>query len=127
MAQIDFIVDDNCWLPAIADSELAHDLTIIISNLLDNACDAVKVAENKSITVFIRQENNEITIRVDDNGVGMAPEVQNRMLELRYSSKGENRGWGMYLVNNIIMRRHGYIEICSEVGAGSSITCVLAA
>ncbi|MEI6286807.1 MAG: ATP-binding protein [Bacillota bacterium] len=124
--QIEFVVDDNSWLPDIPDSELAHDLTIIISNLLDNACDAVKVAEDKSITVLIRQENNEITIRVDDNGVGMSQEIQNRMLELRYSSKGENRGWGMYLVNNIVVRRNGYIEVCSEVGAGSSITCVLA-
>ncbi|MFA6075775.1 MAG: ATP-binding protein [Negativicutes bacterium] len=124
--QIEFAVDDNCWLPEITDSDLAHDLTVIISNLLDNACDAVKAADDKSITVFVRQENAEITIRVDDNGVGMSPEAQNRMFELRFSSKGENRGWGMYLVNNIVVRRNGYIEVCSEVGAGSSITCVLA-
>lgn len=123
--KIDFSIDEKSILPALTDPELVHDIIVIVSNLIDNSSDAVSDSGEKNISALIRQSENEIEIKVEDSGSGMPKEVQNKIFDLKFSTKGENRGWGMHLVKNIVDRRNGYIEICSEEGGGTSITCAI--
>lgn len=123
--KIDFSINEKSALLPLTDQELVYDIIVILSNLIDNASDAVSDSGEKNISALIRQSENEIEIKVDDSGSGMSKEVQDKIFDLKFSTKGENRGWGMHLVKTIVDRRRGYIEICSEEGGGTCLTCVI--
>ncbi len=68
-------------------------------------------------------------LTVSDNGVGMAPEIQERVFEPFYSSRGagEGTGLGLWLVREIVQSLHGVIELRSRVGEGTTVDIFLPA
>ncbi len=102
----------------------------IVVNLLSNARYAVeKKAETsketyqKKITVRLFADNvrNVIIFEVEDNGVGMTPEVMNRCMEPFFTTKtvGEGTGLGLSIVNSITRELKMRIEVESIPKSGS--------
>jgi two-component system, cell cycle sensor histidine kinase and response regulator CckA len=62
-----------------------------------------------------------VSLRVRDTGIGIAPEVRERMFDPFYSTKPRNEGTGLGLSTTaVIVEGHGgHIEVASEPGAGS--------
>lgn len=100
------------------------DLVTIIGNLLDNAMDSMNEKEEppKELTVGIFSASGAMLITVDDTGRGIPPENIDRIFENGFSSKGEGRGTGLYLVKNLVQNYGGTISVESEPGAGTSFT-----
>lgn len=99
------------------------DLVTIIGNLIENAFDAVKGKEDiRQVEVFIGSGQNGITISVDDTGHGMTQEQINLIYEKQYTTKGEGHGIGLRLIQEIVRKNEGYLEIISDPGEGSSFT-----
>jgi signal transduction histidine kinase len=64
--------------------------------------------------------NNQIEIRIQDNGIGMPLEVMNKIFEPFFTTKptGEGTGLGLSMSYDIITKEHhGQIKVDSEVGA----------
>lgn len=63
-------------------------------------------------------------IRVDDSGVGMDGETQQKIFEPFFTTKGRESGTGLGLsvVYNIIKQHGGFVDLYSKPGIGTSFT-----
>jgi len=98
--------------------------TNLINSLLDNA---VKYSKDKPVvTVATGSNNKEITIRIEDNGIGMNKETLNHIFEKFYRAHTGNvhnvKGFGLGLsyVKTMVEAHKGSIKAESVLGKGSS-------
>jgi two-component system, cell cycle sensor histidine kinase and response regulator CckA len=63
-----------------------------------------------------------VCLTVRDNGMGMSPEVQERIFEPFYTTKGVGKGTGLGLATiwHIVTRMGGKINVHSHIGEGTS-------
>jgi len=68
-----------------------------------------------------------VTLAITDTGAGMSPEVEARVFEPFFSTKGmaEATGLGLSTCYGIIKQSGGHIKVCSELGRGSTFTIYL--
>jgi len=71
--------------------------------------------------------DNQVRIRVTDNGVGMSAETLDRVFEPFFTTKPPGEGTGMGLASSygLITRAGGTIDIESELGRGTQVTILL--
>jgi two-component system sensor histidine kinase HydH len=90
-------------------------LTRVLTNLVGNACDAMKSKGRIMISAFGR------TIEVTDSGPGIAPEDARRIFEPFYSSKGAHgTGLGLAIVREIMRQHGGGVLVRSTPGCGAT-------
>lgn len=101
----------------------------ILWNLLSNAFKFTPAGKN--IRVIIDSKPGFVTLAVQDEGVGIAPEKRSVLFE-RFSSNNElsnnhttGTGIGMNLTKELVDLHHGHIEVDSEVGKGTTFTILL--
>lgn len=75
------------------------------------------------------QPGHYVALAVTDTGVGMSPDTVKRIFEPFYTTKTADKGTGLGLstVAQIIKRHHGFIEVQSSVGEGTTFTMLLPA
>ncbi|MFD3449395.1 DcuS/MalK family sensor histidine kinase [Microbacteriaceae bacterium 4G12] len=117
---IELLVSEDSYLPEPDDEGIIHELITIVGNLIDNALAAVADCECKQVRVSI-QSRDKLMIKVTDTGKGIKKEDMDKVFVKGYSTKGENRGYGLYLVNESIKRIRGTINIDSVLGKGTTI------
>lgn len=102
-------------------------LAQVVSNLLSNA--AKYTPPGGTITVDLKEEDGQAVISVQDNGMGIPPEVLPQLFTL-FVQAGRERapgagglGIGLWLVKRLVDLHHGSIEARSEgPGRGSTFT-----
>lgn len=95
----------------------SDDLVVIIGNLIDNSLEAFqgKDIENRKINVKIYEDDDKIVIGVSDNAGGIDPDIKKRMFKRGVSSKkGDSRGTGLSLVNEIVNLYNGDKQVQSS-------------
>jgi len=97
----------------------ASELTQVVSNLIFNAVEAM--GGGGEITITTWSDGKDIRLSVADNGVGMSPEVQQRVFEPFFTTKESGQGLGMSIVYGIVARHRGRIEVRSVEGKGSTV------
>lgn len=95
------------------------ELNQVWTNLIDNAADAV--ADQKTGRVGIRTwcESGRVIVEISDNGIGIAPKVQERIFEPFFTTKsiGKGTGLGLGISHRIVVSRHlGDINVHSQPG-----------
>jgi two-component system phosphate regulon sensor histidine kinase PhoR len=98
----------------------------VINNLLDNAN---KYSEGAPcIKISTRNEGGDLLITVEDNGIGMDKETQNRVFDKFYRMSTGNvhntKGFGLGLsyVKSMVTAHKGSITLKSEIKRGSTFT-----
>ncbi|MCD8121983.1 MAG: ATP-binding protein [Clostridiales bacterium] len=96
----------------------------IVGNLLENAIEELVSdgKELKTISLGIFCTNGCNIITCEDTGRGIPESLRVRIFEKGVSSKGSNRGTGLYLIHNLVEQYDGTIEIETEEGEGSCFT-----
>lgn len=93
----------------------SKDLITIIGNLIENAFEACSmVNESKEVTISLFENDKKIIIEVTDNGMPIPENIKDDIFKLEVSSKGEDRGTGLYIVKNRVELYDGSIEIEEE-------------
>jgi len=80
-----------------------YDLTRILGIFLDNAIEAASGSEEKRLNLIISEEKGKIIIKITNTYTDKAISVE-KMYEKGISSKGENRGLGLYKVKEIVKK-----------------------
>ena len=98
--------------------------TSIVGNLLENAIEELarsspKVREIR-LGFYTRSDCNIITC--EDTGRGIRPDLIDRIYEKGVSSKGTNRGTGLFLIKQLVDSGNGEISIETEPGEGTCFT-----
>ena len=102
-------------LPAI--NAYGSELNQVWTNIIDNAVDAM--AGQGTLTLRTRREVPWIVVEIEDNGVGIAEEIQNKVFDPFFTTKapGEGTGLGLNISRNIIVQKHqGRITVTSQPG-----------
>lgn len=124
-------------LPIMADKVQVEQ---IIMNLVTNARDAMPyggelIVETKRIMIdeqFIKSHgygelDEYACISVSDSGVGMNEATKRKIFEPFFTTKevGKGTGLGLAVAYGIVKKHHGYINVASEEGKGSTFNVFL--
>ena len=118
---------------------IPQDLSRAVLNVMNNACYTVKERAEKegstyvptiAIKVALRQEGEKAELQIDikDNGMGMTPEIQEKIFENFFTTKpaGKGTGLGMSITNNIITNNHkGKLLMTSEPNVGTTFSFII--
>lgn len=110
-----------------ADLHLPSEMLItVIGNLLNNAFESMneehEFETQKELLFGIYSRPGAILITVDDTGSGISPKDIPHIFENGYSTKGENRGTGLYQVKTMVENFGGTITVESQEGIGTSFS-----
>ncbi|AFY42581.1 ATP-binding sensor histidine kinase [Nostoc sp. PCC 7107] len=110
-------------------------LSQVFMNLIANAIDAleesnigrnideIKAHPNRiMLTTKLNEEHKSVLIYIKDNGVGMTPEVKQKIFDHLFTTKpvGKGTGLGLAIARQIIIEKHGgSIEVNSVSGQGT--------
>lgn len=97
----------------------------VLMNLLVNAAQAIP--RRGTITLRSGVEGQEVWIEVEDDGDGMAPEVQRRIFDPFFTTKpvGKGTGLGLPMAYGIARKHGGRIEVDSRKGVGTRMRLYL--
>ncbi|OQY58428.1 MAG: hypothetical protein B6245_11950 [Desulfobacteraceae bacterium 4572_88] len=134
----DFFIPDKLWSVAFDKKQIK----LAIRHLVLNANEAMPSggqiqvkAENISITpgrksdVLSMKEGNYVRISFQDRGIGISENDLGKIFDPYFSSKKmksrRGRGLGLTTVYAIIKKHHGYIDVASKQGVGTSVCICL--
>jgi signal transduction histidine kinase len=93
------------------------ELNQVWTNLLDNAADAMN--GKGQITIRTRSEGNEVVVEIEDDGVGIPPEIQSNIFDPFFTTKEPGKGTGLGLSTSygiVKEKHHGTISVNSVPG-----------
>ena len=126
---------------AVLKSEFARDLPAIagdpsqirqvVMNLITNASDAIGDKPGEIIVKTGRSRTGEdrdggmterdyIYLEISDTGCGMDAETQEKIFDPFFTTHGLGRGLGLAALQGIVRSHHGFVELESERGRGTT-------
>jgi signal transduction histidine kinase len=101
----------------------------MLHNLLWNALEACHNDKEKNEHTVIaksdRFDKDHFMFEISDNGIGMDKATQRNVLEEFFSTKGSaGTGLGLAVVDKVVNKHGGRIEVASEPGKGSSFKTI---
>jgi PAS domain S-box-containing protein len=99
----------------------ASELREVLTNFIHNAIDAMP--HGGVISVGTLAENSTVSIKLEDSGIGIPKEIQEKIFDPFFTTKGpQATGLGMSVSYGIINRHQGTITVDSTVGKGTTFT-----
>lgn len=102
---------------------------VVLRNLVSNA---IKFTDNGGVINIMAEQNPEnVIISVSDNGIGISPEIQEKLFVLsevittKGTAKETGTGLGLLLCKEFVEKHGGKIWVESEVGKGSEFKFTL--
>ena len=113
---------------AIEQSDIVTDPTLlrrVLDNLITNAMEAMP--EGGKIKIVAKIDGGMVNIGVSDTGIGIPPEVADKLFTPLYTTKVKGVGLGLSFCKRAIEAQGGRLTYVSSVGTGSTFTIELPA
>lgn len=115
-AGVTLTLAEESQLPDTTNEEQVAVLITVLGNLIENALDAMDGQPDGEIGLLLHYQNGWLSGEVSDDGPGIDPERLESIFTKGYSTKGENRGVGLFLARQQIQNLGGDITVESEPG-----------
>ena len=92
----------------------AWEMCRVISNLIDNALDALNGTENPTLYLELAEDVKGFSFTVKNNGPAIPPEKQSAIFEAGVSGKGEGRGMGLFIARETMRQAGGDLTVESS-------------
>ena len=118
---VDFSIDcDDESLTLLGN---ANALASALSNLITNA---IQMAGKQCrVAVKVIAQDGWVHLAVLDNGPGIAPDMQQKILEPFYTTRQQGTGLGLAVVQMVANAHKGRLAVESELGKGACFTLSL--
>ena len=103
-------------------------LYLILLNIVSNAIKYYDPAKERSfVRMHVRRGSEQAVIEIEDNGIGIPQELQQRVFDMFYraTETSEGSGLGLFIVKETIEKLGGTIELSSVPGAGTTFRLVI--
>ncbi|MGA4719997.1 ATP-binding protein [Fictibacillus nanhaiensis] len=109
--RVAFTIDSASQLKDIPDSMDRQLLVTIIGNLVDNAMDAVLESRTHEpiVKISLSDFGEQLIMEVEDNGEGIPENIANMLYKKGFSTKGQDRGYGLFLIKQAVEVLNGQI------------------
>lgn len=115
-------IDEKSVLLEIVEGFMPGDIVSILGNLIDNAIEACMDEKERQVSCLVQGSGEHLYILVEDSGKGMSEEEITHIFKEGYSLKSDDgRGFGLFLVKEIVEANKGVIHIHSELGVGTTV------
>ncbi|HAQ41647.1 MAG TPA: sensor histidine kinase [Clostridiales bacterium] len=113
--RISLKIDKQSYLDKIPELISEDDLVSVIGNLIENSFEAVNVGNGK-VFFKIAENSGNLVIEVSDNGPGIPDDIKEKIYERNFSTNSNQRGYGLYIVKNIVEDADGTIALSVDDG-----------
>lgn len=99
----------------------------ILQNLIENAIKYQRSESEPYVGIFIRQVDDHVQIRVEDNGQGIREQDRSRIFDMFFrANEGiQGTGLGLYILKRAVERLNGRVTVNSEINVGSVFEILL--
>lgn len=94
----------------------AWEMCKVLSNLIDNAIDAMAQlpARKRQLTIALTENLRQYCFCVANNGTPIPQDMQESIFQPGITTKGEGHGMGLYIVRKTLLNREGDITLTSD-------------
>jgi PAS domain S-box-containing protein len=113
-------------LPAVLGDRIQ--IQQVILNLIRNASDAMSAVDDRPRELLIKTERDEsggARLSVRDSGVGIEPQIEEKLFEAFYTTKGDGMGIGLYVSRSIMESHLGRLWTMRNNGPGATFLFVI--
>jgi PAS domain S-box-containing protein len=106
----------------------SHRLEQVIINLIQNACHALPdIRRGLSLSTSYNEKTDSIVVKVQDEGIGISPEVLPHITDPFFTTKSDSGGIGLGLSisSRIVKEYGGTMTFTSEPGKGTTAEIIL--
>lgn len=113
---IEFVIDPSSYLEAVPEHVIEDDIASIIGNLIDNAIDSITGKSGACIRICLNSGEDGATFVIRDNGQGITDLPIEKCFEKGVSTKGPDRGYGLFIVSEKLKRAGGRLKVENDDG-----------
>ena len=92
----------------------AWEMCRVLSNLIDNAMDALMGWKNAASHVTLWEDVNRFAFSVENNGPQIPADMAEKIFEAGFSGKGEGRGMGLCICRKTLRQQNGDLSVLSS-------------
>ncbi|MCA1059581.1 DcuS/MalK family sensor histidine kinase [Rossellomorea aquimaris] len=118
---VSLTIECHDLIPEPEDPDVTHEMITVIGNLLDNSIEATMGRDEKEVLMELFYKEDQFEMIVTDTGVGIPDDIVSDLCTKGLSSKGEGRGYGLFLVKESIGKLNGNLHVESKVGSGTTM------
>lgn len=115
-AKVSVHLDITSKWEALENTLPAWEMCKVLSNLIDNAIDAMEAlpAKKRQLTISLTENLRQYCFAVANTGTPIPTDMQESIFQPGITSKGEGHGMGLYIVRKTLNARGGDVALVSD-------------